>query len=138
MNSFQTIRTLNELLTTLSRSLPVYLADAKPWTQHEDEKLRTSVQNLVADEERYAQRVAEAIVACGGRPDAGGFPDYFAAKNDLALTYLLPEIIALQERSQTVIERCAAQLEGDATLHALAEEVLGNTKGHLDILKALK
>ena len=43
----------------------------------------------MADQQRYARRVTEAIAARGGRPDPGRFPMEFMAKNDLALEFLL-------------------------------------------------
>jgi hypothetical protein len=78
--------------------------------------------------------VAEAIAARGGRPNPARFPTEFAAKNDLSLRFLLPAIIDLQREEVAAIELCVARLEGESALHALAEEILGNAKGHLDIL----
>lgn len=134
MNSLKAVQVLNKLLSILCRSLPAYLADAKPWAQGVDKNLCASLDNLVADQQRYARRVNEAITEYGGRPDPGRFPMNFAAKNDLSLGFLLQEIVAQQEQDVSMLERCAAQLEGISSLHALAEEVLGNARGHLDIL----
>jgi hypothetical protein len=134
-SSFQAIQPLNELLRTLCRSLPAYLADAKPWTQAEDRQLRAALDRLVADQQRYARRVTEAIVAYGGRPDPGRFAMQLTGKNDLSLEFLCPVVIDRQKRDIAVIERCAAELEDVPALHSLAEEILGNAKGHLDILK---
>ena len=63
MNAFEAIPVLNELLRILCRSLPAYLADAKPWAQSDDQQLRAALDHLVADQQRYARRVAEAITA---------------------------------------------------------------------------
>jgi hypothetical protein len=133
----QEIAVLNELLRLLCRSLPAYLADAKPWTQPEDRQLRTALEHLVADQRRYARRVTQQITQRGCRPDAGRFPAEFTAKNDLSLEYLRQEMIRQQEQNILVIRRCAADLEGLAVLHSLAEEILGNARGHLDILKEM-
>jgi len=35
------------------------------------------------------------------------------------------------------IEQCATELEEVASLHSLADEILGNARGHLDILKEI-
>ena len=137
MNSLQTIQVLNKLLRILCRSLPAYLADAKPWGQSEDQQLRAALDQLVADQQRYARRVSETIVERGCRPDPGRFPTEFTAKNDLALEFLRREMIRQQEQDVVVIQGCAAELEGTASLHSLAEEILGNAKGHLDILKEM-
>lgn len=135
MNSLKTIQVLDKLLGILSRSLPAYLADAKPWTQSADQKLCAALDNLVADQQRYARRLDEAITELGGRPDPGRFPMNFTAKHDLSLGFLVQELAIQQEQDISMIERCAAQLESISSLHALAEEILGNARGHLDILK---
>ena len=85
----------------------------------------------------YAERVADAIVQCGGQPDPGRFPTEFAAKNDLSIEFLLREVVADQERDVAAIAACVGRLGGASALHALAEEILGNAKGHLDILQEL-
>jgi len=130
----EVIAALDELLRTLCCSLPAYLADAKPWTRAGD-TLRPALDHLVADQRRYAQRVAEAIIDLGGRPDPGRFPTEFTAKNDLSLEYLRQETIQRQEQDIAAIKRCAVHLEAIAPLHALAEEILGNAQGHLEILQ---
>ncbi len=137
MKAFEAIPVLNRLLALLCRSLPAYLADAKPWARADRWPIRTAFERLVADQQLYAQRVAEAILHRGGRPDPGRFPPEFAAKNDLSSEFLLQEVVAYQEQDISSIEQCAVQLEGDSALHALAEEIQGNAKGHLDMLREL-
>jgi hypothetical protein len=137
MKAFEAIPVLNRLLALLCRSLPAYLADAKPWARADRRQIRTALDRLVADQRIYAQRVADAIVQRGGRPNPGPFAPEFAAKNDLSLEFLLREVIDYQEHDVLSIEHCAAQLEGEPSLHALAEEILGNTKGHRDILREM-
>jgi hypothetical protein len=134
MKPFEVIQVLNRLLRILCRSLPMYLADAKPWVRSEDAKLHAALSHLVADRQMYAKRLAEAIESHGGRPDPGRFPTEFTAKNDLSLEFLLIELIEDQELDVAAIAHYAAQLAGDPALHALAEEILGNARGHLDIL----
>lgn len=135
MKSFEAVPILNRLLAILCRSLPAYLAGATPWARTDHRAIRVVLDRLVADERLYAQRVAEAVADCGGCPDPGAFPPELAAKNDLAIEFLLREVIEYQEQDLLAIEHCAAQLENDPALHALAEEILGNAKGHLDVLR---
>jgi len=137
MNEIQTIQSLNELLRTLCRSLPAYLVHAKPWTKSGDRRISTALEHLAADQQRYAARVAEALVELGVRPDTGRFTSLYTSKNDLAIEYLLEEILDQQEQDIGVIEQCAAELEGVPSLHVLAEEILGNARGHFDILREL-
>jgi hypothetical protein len=137
MNAMEAIPVLNRLLGLLCRSLPAYLADVKTLGHPEGERVRTALNRLAADQRMYAQRVADTITLHGGRPNPGQFPSEYAAKNDLSIEFLLREIIAGQEQELVSIAQCASQLESESALHALAEEILGNAKGHLDILVEL-
>jgi hypothetical protein len=137
MNELDAIAVLERLLRLLCRSLPAYLGDARPWARAGDSPLQAALDSLVADQRAYAARVAEAIVARGGRPDPGRFPAAMSAKNDLGLEFLLREVIADQERTAAAVARCAGEVEGDPSLHALTEEVFGNVHGHLDILREM-
>jgi hypothetical protein len=137
MNATESIPVLNRLLGLLCRSLPTYLADVKTLGHPEGEPIRTALHRLVADQQMYARRVADAITQCGGQPNSGRFPTEFAAKNDLSIEFLLREIVACHDRDVVAVKQCVDQLEGTSILHALAEEILGNAKGHLDILQEL-
>ncbi len=134
MQAFETIPVLNRLLVLMCRSLAAYLAEARPWTRIGRQEIQTLLDRLAADQQRYARRVAEAITRRGARPNPGHFPVEFTAKNDLALDFLFREVVAHQEHDVAMIERCAAELETAPALHALAEEILGNARGHFDIL----
>jgi hypothetical protein len=135
MTSSSTIQALDELLRMLCRSLPAYLIDAKPWASSGDQHLRVALGHLAADQQRYVHRIEHAIIELGSRPDCGHFPKAFAAKNDLSLDYLHREVIQQLEQDIVAIKDCVAQLDETAALHSLAEEILGNAKAHLEILK---
>jgi hypothetical protein len=137
MNQAQTITVLNRILHVLCRSLPAYLKDAQPWTRPEEQQSRQALAALAADEQAYAQRVAKAIVARDTRPDPGRFPIEFAAVNDLGFEYLLETVAQRHRHDVAALERCAADLAGDPLLRALAEEIAGNAKKHLEILAGL-
>lgn len=137
MNAFEAIPVLNQLLCLLCRSLPAYLADVKTLGWPEGDAVRVALDRLVADQQMYAQRVSDAIVDCGGRPNPGRFPTGFTAKNDLSLAFLLQEIVDSQREDVASIEQCVDRLESASALHALAEEILGNAKGHLEILAGM-
>jgi hypothetical protein len=137
MNRSEALPVLEQLFGLLCRSLPAYLSDARALGWHEGERIWMAVDRLVADQRLYAQRVAEAISDRGGRPHPGRFPTEFGAKNDLSPVFLLGEVIDAQREAIGMIERCAAALENESPLHALAEEILGNAKGHLEILTGM-
>jgi hypothetical protein len=135
MKSFEAIPVLNQMLQVLCRSLPMYLADARPWARPEHESLQMALEQLVGDRRQYAERVAKAILQLGGRPDPGRFPSEFAAKNDLSLDFMLHEVIDAQDEDVSRLDHCASQLAGMPLLHALAQEIYGNACGHLEILR---
>ncbi len=137
MDSDEIVAVLNRLLRTLTRSLPMYLQDARPWSRGDDQGVQEAMDRLVADQQLYAQRVADAIVAHGGRPDPGPFPLSFAVVNDLSLDFLLREAIRRQRQDLDAVRQCAAELAEDPDLRAIAEEVWGNTRGHLEILEEI-
>ena len=135
MKNYEAISALNQLLGVLCRSLPAYLADARPWSRLGNWKAQTAIDRLVADLRMHVRRVAEEIDSLGGRPDSCVFPAEFTAKNDLAVQFLLGEIIDYLNRDAATIEQISAQLENIPAAHALAEEIQGNVKGHVDVLK---
>ena len=119
---------LNRLLRVLCRSMPRYLEQAKPWAQSDHDKHQEALADLVADQGLMARRVARAVIGRGGQPDPGPFPAAFAALNDAALDGLL-------QRDVAEVGCCVVALADAPEERALAEEVLGNLQGHLEILE---
>ncbi len=118
----------------LCRGLPAYLMEMKPWTQPEQESLSKALAHLVDDRRLFAGRVARAILDYGGDPDPGPFPLKYTGLNDVSLRYLIYQVIESLHEDMEVLQSISAQLEGLPRLHALSEEILGNTKGHAEIL----
>ena len=126
---------LNRLLRVLCRSMPRYLEQAKPWAQSDHDKHQEALADLVADQGLMARRVARAVIGRGGQPDPGPFPAAFASLNDAALDRLLPRLVDHQQRDVAEVRCCVAALADAPEERALAEEVLGNLQGHLEILE---
>jgi hypothetical protein len=126
---------LGQILRVLCRSLPMYLEQASPWSGGEDEPARTALARLVADQKRFARRVADAILQRGGQPAPGPFPLDFSGLNDVGLDYMLRRVIDQLPHDIDAVGRSAAAMAADAEARALAEEVLGNLQGHLDVLR---
>jgi hypothetical protein len=129
------IDVLGRLFRILYRSLPMYLAGSDPWTHPGDESAAKVLADIVADQQLYAGRIAEAILLKRGRVDNGDFAMEFTELNMLAFDYLLMEMARRQRQDIAAIERCVADLAGDLELQVLAEEVLGNARGHLESLQ---
>jgi hypothetical protein len=128
---------LGRLFRILNRSLPMYLAGADPWRRPGDEAAANVLADVVADLKLYSGRVAEAILQERGRVDTGDYPMEFTELNMLSLDYLLREMIRRQRDDIAAIERCVADLAGNMQYQVLAEEALGNARGHLESLQEL-
>jgi len=137
MNRPDATRVLNRLFQILHRSLPVYLQHARPWTQRGTEKAAEVLASLAADQETYAEMVADAIHERGGQIEPGRFPLEFLSANDLSLEFLVRKVIELHRRDIEAIEQCSKALTVQPELRALADEVLGSARGHLDALEDL-
>lgn len=134
-SSNNVIPVLNRLLTTLYRALPVYIQGAHPWVPPERRPAMDLLNRIAGDQQMYAQRVAHAILQEGGRMEIGQFPLEYAALHDLGIDYLLKKAAEAQRRQVQIVEECVSALNGVPRLHSLAEEVLGNARGHLESLE---
>lgn len=131
------IDTLNRLLSVECSSLPRYLAGTSPWHRSGDERAAVVLEQIVADQEYMAGRIADLIFARGGLPDPGGFPMEYTDLHMLSFDYLTGEMVRSTRLDIATIEACVRQLAGDREARALAEEVLGSERGHLESLEEL-
>jgi len=128
---------LNRLLMIIYRSLPMYLADAVPWMHTGDEKAKHVLNHIVSDYRMYSGRIADLLLAERQRFSFGEYPMTFTDTHDLSLDYLVSEMIDYQRQDVAAIEKCVSELKTDAAGRNLAEEVLGNARGHLHSLEEL-
>jgi hypothetical protein len=132
----EVIDTLNRLLAIEHRSLPMYLADADPWVAREHEPLLRALQNTVADQRAYSQRIAELILDRGGLLEPGEYPMEFTDLHFLSLDYLMGRLLESQRQAVAEIEQCVRRLQADPQALALAQEVLGSQRAHLEMFEA--
>ena len=128
---------LNELLATVYRSMPMYLADATPWTRRGDEKAVETITDIITEQKGTCERLAAAIVQRGGVVDAGEYPTVYTDLHFLSLDYLLNELIRAQKADIETIGKCAERLWNDPPAQAMAKEALGAARGHLQSLEEL-
>jgi hypothetical protein len=126
---------LHGVLRTLCRGLPQYLVEAKPWLQSDDTAFLAALRNLIADQRHYASRVADAVAVRGGRPAPGPFPLDYASINDLSLDFLKKRILDQLRENYDTLTRTAKQLADQHDLHSLVDEIVGNYRGHLEVLE---
>ncbi len=137
MRRIDSVEVLNRLLALQYRSLPMYLNEACPWTHPGDESASATLAQLVADHKAYSSRIAEAILDRNGAILPSGYPMEFTDTHLLSLDFMVGELIKYQRRDITQVEHCVADLAADPPARALAEEVLGNARGHLESLEEL-
>jgi hypothetical protein len=137
MISHDSKNALNRLLVIIYRSLPMYLADAVPWMHPGDEKAKHVLNHIATDYRMYSGRIADSLLARRERFTFGEYPMTFTDTHDLSLDYLIRELVDYQRQDIAEIEKCVVDLKADGSARALAEEVLGNARGHLESLKEL-
>jgi len=128
---------LNRLLVRLHRSLQMYLTQAAPWLNRGADKAALTLQNIVADQQRLAQLIADLLIARRIRPETGDFPIDFTDMNFLSIEFLSRELATHARSDVEWITRAVATLEDDAEAKSLAEEALGSAKAHLEQLEEL-
>lgn len=131
MRTLDRAATLNRLLQIHYRSLPMYLASAKPWVPRGHEKAAETLELVVADEKRMIEKITEALLDLGADIELGEFPMVYTDMHDLSVDYVLKELVESQRQDVAAIEDCVADLAGDP----LAQEALGAAKGHLESLE---
>ena len=137
MDRTDTLEALNGLLQVLYRSLPLYLDGKQFWAPRGREDIAAAIAEAAGDYRAYIRRVADWIHRWDGRIQPGQFPMEFTAMHDLGLDYLLKELVDRQQRDVTAIRQHAEALSGSPEVRTLADEILGNARGHLDNLEEL-
>lgn len=136
--SGSTFSALNRLVAIHSRSLPVYLTDARPWGRPGQDEVRRLLQDIANDHRETVDRLAELISESDEYVNTGDFPLVFTCYNDLSLDYLLNKCIEFQKRDLRVIDECLTSLDGSPRLTALVQEIRGAALGHLDSMVELQ
>ncbi len=137
MSDIGTVNVLNRLITVVSRSLPAYLAQAAPFVEPGDERAAEVLANIQANQQGLITRLGNAIRERRARVEIDSFPMIYTDLNFLSLRRLLPELVKSQRRDIAIIESCARALAADPDARALAEEVLGSERAHLEQLEEL-
>jgi len=135
MSSVDTTAIVNRLLVLHHRSLPMYLSYAVPWTAPGCEAAARTLELIILAQKQMVDRLGEMLLEQGGTVEFGRFPFAFTALHDLSLQYLWGRLIEHQERTVTEIEAAVDALRLAPLAQALAQEALGEAKGHLDSLR---
>ncbi len=128
------IDVLNRVLRILLRSLPAYLESTQAWSHRDPRQIRPRLAAIARNQQLLAGCVVEAIRKRHGRVDSGQFPLAFTSLHDVGPELLIEKTIAEFEDDLPLLEQCVTFLQSHPVLLPLAEEALGNVRGHLDSL----
>lgn len=132
------VNVLNHLLAIHYRSLPVYLESAQPWTRRPGEPAIKVLREIAEHHHHMVERIGELIIENEGVVRYGEIPMRFADWHDLSVDFHVARAIECQHQDIDRIEKCVQWLEGAPRAKALAEEALGEAKGHLESLLELR
>jgi hypothetical protein len=134
----ETIELLNRLLNLHLRSLPMYLASARPWYPQADCEAKTVLRHIAEDQQLMVDRIGAVILDLGGSVQPSEFPMEFTDLHDLSIDYLYPQVIARQKSEIEWMRQCCEQLKDSPVARAVAQESLGAAQAHLDNLNDLQ
>jgi hypothetical protein len=137
MAELTTLDWLNRLLTLHRCSLPMYLASAPPWYPQPNSEAEAVLRHIAEDQQLMVDRIGAVILDQGGAVKPSEFPMEFTDLHDLSVDFLIPQVIARQQREIEWMRKCVHALQDEPTARAIAEEALGAAQGHLDSLNEL-
>ena len=133
--SLSTTEILNSVLQMHCRSLPMYLADARPWSSTEHAAGQTLLQSIVDDQATVVDDVADLIQDRDEVVDRGTFPLEFADLHDLSLDFLIKKMVLPKQATHVAaLEKAAELVSDDEQAAALCQRALGIGRAHLDSL----
>lgn len=128
---------LNRALIVLTRSMPRYLVDARPWAPAGAESKLNVLRQIATDQESLGERMGETILDLGGSINMVAFPMEYTDLHDLSVDFIVREAIRFQKLDIADLERYVEMLRNCPVPRALVEEALGLAKGHLETLQEI-
>lgn len=131
------VNVLNRLLTLHSRSLPTYLASARPWFSKRNSEEEAVLRHIAADQKLMVGRIGTVIMDLGGSVFPSEFPMEFTDLHDLRADYLVGQVMERQQREIDWMRQNLDPLRSEPAALAIGEEALGAAQAHLDSLNEL-
>jgi hypothetical protein len=129
---------LQELLRRESRSLLHYVSESYPWSKADTAQACDAVRALAQAQTEVVARVARWLAKQHVPVDfPGAYPMHFTTANFIALHYLLPRLIADEERCLAAAERTHRALT-ENEVKMLVQVLIELKKKHLLELTALQ
>jgi hypothetical protein len=138
MMTLDAIRHLNRLLAIHCKSFIQYLRWSKPHVPPGHEEDLETLASVAADQDALAERISRLVIDAGALPRSGEFPMEFTDLHDLDIDFLVAAATQYQEDDLKSVQQIVDSLAGAPAARAIAEEALGMSKGHLDLLRELR
>lgn len=116
-----------------------YVGDSWPWTHRGDREAQELVNSIMADERRWAERLATMIIERGGVPRMGSYPLEFTNSNlhYLALDYILRRLAEYLEHNIAAQRVDLSAAAGDPALQVLLGQLIERKGGQIEALRKL-
>ena len=137
MSAADSITALNRVLGVVLRSFPQYLRWSRPWVPPGHEQVLAALEQIVTDQEAFAERIFDAIDDLGGLPDTGEFPMEFTDTHDLSIDYMMREAVGYGRQDVAELEVAAAMPNVTPQAATLTAEAVNMAKRHLASLEAI-
>lgn len=125
------------LVTLGSSSLLQYVSESFPWSARNAASAIDAVVALAHEEGDAVAKLSRWLQKQHVRqPAHGAYPSHFTTMNFVAIDYLLPRLIAENERELAEVERIASRAEDDED-HQVVQGFLEMKRRHLQTLKDL-
>ncbi|GAA4434245.1 hypothetical protein [Bremerella cremea] len=137
MLTWKQMELLNRVAALHHRSLPTYLAYARPWVALGGEANAHVIEDIAADHHDVVERVLEVLETADRPVSLGDFPMEYTSLNDLSLDFVLGEVTRFERRLLHSLEDIATWLDRESTATRLVNLAIGMAKGHLQNLAEL-
>ncbi len=128
---------LQEVVRRESLSLLSYVGDAFPWTAKGGDAALAELRRVVEGHRRAVAALGRLLVRHRVPPPfTGSYPSGFTTVNFLALSHILPRLVASERGSLTLTEAEAEQAS-DPEARAALSDFLAAKRDHLARLEAL-
>lgn len=121
------------------RSLTQYVGESWPWTHRGDHEAQELVQSIMADERRWAERLASLITERGGVPRMGSYAMEFTNSNlhYVALDYMLRRLAEYLEHNIAALRADVGATSDDPALQTLLGQMIERKGGQIEALRKL-
>lgn len=132
------IDALNSAFSRKYHSLARYIIDARPYVPAGMEGLTAAINDAAAEDQRFADRLAETIETYEGVPQLAIFDPEVASLNYLALDYLAGVLRQSLEKQLAEYEQSQALTAGFPKAKEVFDALVETTRAQIERLGAAK